>query len=263
MSAAGHSPRHDELLPAYALGALEGAGLRELEEHLASGCRECHRQLELWQRDLEALAESVPPVQPSPETKRNLLRWVRAGERRAGFFVPRWILVPLAALLLLAVWGIAGQVRLRQEVLRLSAEHDRLARNATVLEQEAARARAEAQRMAAALQVVASPGARATVLAGLDPAPGASGRTYVNPEERSALFYAFGLPPLAPDRTYQLWFIAGGQPVSAGTFGVDEQGAASVRVGNVERAGEIQAWAVTIEPRGGVPQPTGAMVLKG
>jgi anti-sigma-K factor RskA len=34
-------------------------------------------------------------------------------------------------------------------------------------------------------------------------------------------------------------------------------------VEDLERVGEIQAWAVTIEPRGGVPQPTGTMVLKG
>jgi hypothetical protein len=258
-----HSPRHEELLPAYALGGLDGGDLREMEEHLATGCAECRRQLGLWERDLEALAESVPPVQPLPETKRNLLRLVRAGERRAGFFVPRWILVPLAALLLLAVWGIAGQERLRQEVLRLSAERDRLARNATVLEHEAAQARSEAQRMAAALQVVASPGARAIGLAGLDPTPGASGRTYVSPEQGSALFYAFDLPRLAPDQTYQLWFIAGGTPVSGGTFGVDERGSGSVRVEDLQRTGEIQAWAVTIEPRGGVPQPTGVMVLKG
>jgi hypothetical protein len=31
----------------------------------------------------------------------------------------------------------------------------------------------------------------------------------------------------------------------------------------VEHVPDIQAWAMTIEPAGGVPQPTGAMVLKG
>jgi anti-sigma-K factor RskA len=263
MSAADHSPRHEELLPAYALGALDGADLRELEEHLDTACAECRRQLDLWDRDLEALAESVPPVEPSAETKRSVLGLAEGGERRTGSRFPRWILLPAAALLLLAVWGIAGQAGLRREVERLSAERDRLAQQAAVLEREAAQARAEAQRMAEALQVVASPGARVIVLAGLDPAPGASGRTYVNPEERSALFYAFDLPPLVPDRTYQLWFIAGGTPVSAGTFGVDESGAGSVRVEDIEQVGDIQLWAVTIEPRGGVPQPTGAMVLKG
>ena len=32
-----HSARYDELLPAYALGALDGEELRELEEHIAAG----------------------------------------------------------------------------------------------------------------------------------------------------------------------------------------------------------------------------------
>jgi len=56
-----HTPRIEELLPAYALGALEGEELRELEEHLAGGCEECGRQLALWQGDLEELAAAVPP----------------------------------------------------------------------------------------------------------------------------------------------------------------------------------------------------------
>ena len=36
-----HAPRFDDLLPAYALGALDGDELRELEAHLATGCPTC------------------------------------------------------------------------------------------------------------------------------------------------------------------------------------------------------------------------------
>ena len=104
---------------------------------------------------------------------------------------------------------------------------------------------------------------RSVVLAGLGPTPGAAGHTYINPQTRDALFYAFNLPRLHEEKTYQLWFIADGKPVSAGVFGVDERGTARVRVEKVADVKDIQAWAVTIEPRGGVPQPTGAMVLKG
>ncbi|HEX9942461.1 MAG TPA: anti-sigma factor, partial [Thermoanaerobaculia bacterium] len=111
--------------------------------------------------------------------------------------------------------------------------------------------------------VLAAPGVQSVVLAGLGPATGAAGHTYVNPQTRDALFYAFNLPPLAPEKTYQLWFIAGGKPVSAGTFSVDPRGTGSLRVERVVDAKDIQAWAVTVEPRGGVPQPTGEMVLKG
>jgi hypothetical protein len=126
-----------------------------------------------------------------------------------------------------------------------------------------AQARQEAQRANQALQVVASPGVQSVTLAGLGPAPGALGHTYVNPLRRDALFYAFDLPALPSGKTYELWYIAGGKPVAAGTFAVDPQGIASVQVEHVADVASIQAWAVTIEPTGGVPQPTGAMVLKG
>ncbi|HEX9942459.1 MAG TPA: anti-sigma factor [Thermoanaerobaculia bacterium] len=53
------------------------------------------------------------------------------------------------------------------------------------------------------------------------------------------------------------------EPVSAGTLSVDPRGTGSLRVERVVDAKDIQAWAVIVEPRGGVPQPTGPMVLKG
>jgi anti-sigma-K factor RskA len=261
-----HSARFEELLPAYALGALDGDDLRELEEHLAGGCAECRRQLDLWNRDLEALADSVTPVEPSETTRARVLR-MAAGAAAVSppspRRLPRWLPLAAAALLAVAVWGVAGQIRLRGELERLTGERDRLARQVTVLDREVTLARAEAQRATQALQVLAAPGVQSVILAGLGPAPQAAGHTYVNPRQRDALFYAFDLPALPREKTYQLWYIAGGKPVSAGTFAVDERGTASVRVERVPDVGSIQAWAVTVEPAGGVPQPTGDMVLKG
>ncbi|HEX6904445.1 MAG TPA: anti-sigma factor [Thermoanaerobaculia bacterium] len=255
-----HSNRIEELLPSYALGALDGSDLRELEEHLEAGCPECRRQLDLWNRDLEALAESAPPVEPSEMARVRVLR-VAGGSRPRG--VPRWVYPAIAALLLISVGSGIGLWRLRGEVRSLAAERDRLERQVAALDREARLARDEARRAAQALQVVAAPGARTVVLAGLKPAPGSAGRTYVDPQTGDALFYAFGLPDLPQDKTYQLWFIAGGKPVSAGTFSVNERGGGSLRVDRIKDVGGIQAWAVTVEPQGGVPQPTGEMVLKG
>lgn len=263
-----HSERIEGFLPAYALGALDGEDLRELEEHLAAGCPECRRQIALWQRDLEALAESVPPVQPSETTRARVLRLVGA-EASAPSSVPsssrlpRWLPFAAAALFLLAVWGFAGQVRLRDELRRVTAGQESLERQVADLDREVQQARFESRRTAQALQVLAAPHVSTVVLAGLGPTPGAAGHTYVNPQTHDALFYAFNLPVLAPDKTYQLWFIAGGKPVSAGTFSVDPRGTGSLRVEQVVDVEDIQVWAVTVEPRGGVPQPTGEMVLKG
>lgn len=257
-----HSERIEEFLPAYALGALDGEDLRELEEHLASGCADCRRELHLWQRDLEALAESVQPIQPSDTTRARILRFATA-PAPARARIPRWLPFAAAAVLLLAVWGFAGQIRLRGELRRVTAEQESLERRVADLGREVQQARFETRRTAQALQVLAAPHVSTVVLAGLGPTPGAAGHTYVNPQTHDALFYAFNLPALGPDKTYQLWFIADGKPVSAGTFSVDPRGTGSLRVERVVDVKDIQAWAVTVEPRGGVPQPTGEMVLKG
>ena len=93
--------------------------------------------------------------------------------------------------------------------------------------------RAEALRATQALQVLAGAGRP-----GGDPGrpgTGAAGRGphLRQPAPRDALFYAFDLPALPADKTYQLWFIAGGKPVPAGTFAVDARGTASLRVERV------------------------------
>lgn len=262
--ASPHSTSIEDLLPAYALGALDGEDLRELEEHLAGGCEECRRQLGLWQGDLEALAEFVPPVQPSEVTRARVLRLVGGGAAPAApRTLPRWLPFAAAALLLLSVWSVAGQIRMRDELRRVSGENALLARRLEELGTDVAAARLESRRAAQALQILAAPHVNSVVLAGLGPTPGAAGQTYVNPQTRDALFYAFNLPALAPDKTYQLWFITGGKPVSAGTFSVDPRGTGTLRIDKVADVKDIQVWAVTVEPQGGVPQPTGEMVLKG
>jgi anti-sigma-K factor RskA len=274
MMAAPHSTRHEEMLPAYALGALDGGDLRELEEHLAAGCAECERQLALWQGDLEELAASVPPLAPSAETRQRVLQLaappavsapvpfpVREPRRSR---VPAWLGLAAAAVLVVAVGGIGSAWwQAREEAGRLRAERDRLEQQVAALDRRIEQVQGDNKRLAETLSLITAPGARSVQLAGLGSSPGAVGHTFVNPQERKAIFYAFDLPALPAGKTYQLWWIAAGRPVSAGTFGVDEHGSARILVEKVENAGEIQAWAVTVEPAGGVPQPTGEMVLKG
>jgi anti-sigma-K factor RskA len=258
-----HSTRHDELLPAYALGALEEAELREMETHLAGGCAECERQIALWRGDVEELAATVPAVDPSPETRGRILRLTGAGGTGRWPPLQRWLALPAAALLTLTVGSGVRQARLGEEVESLRAERDRMARQVEALDRDLGLARSEAQRVAATLAILSSPGAQTIRLAGLGPAPRAVGETFIDPRRGRAVFWAFHLPPPGRGKTYQLWWIDGSGPVSAGTFEVDSQGLGRVEVGRVERPGEIQAWAVTVEPAGGVPQPTGEMVLKG
>jgi anti-sigma-K factor RskA len=263
-----HSARYDELLPAYALGALDGEELREIEEHIATGCAECRRQIQLWQGDLEELAASVEPVEPSAVTRQRILKLTgKNGKelaRAQSLRSPRWLALAAALLLTVAVWAVWQQARLRTEAESLRAERARLAEQVAALDRRLAEAQGDNERLAETLSLITAPGAKAVQLAGLGSNPGAVGHTFINYSQKKAIVYAFGLAPLPAGKTYELWWIdAGGRPVPAGTFGVDAKGSARVVVDRVEGAEGIKAWAVTTEPAGGVPQPTGEMVLKG
>lgn len=264
-----HDSRYDELLPAYAIGALDGEDLRALETHL-QGCERCRAALAEWRRETEALALSAPPIAPAEITRARLLREIErlpqegaephAAPARRGASLGWWA---AAAALAFAVWAGAEQRALRRQVAHLQTENAAVAARLDQAKNELDSTRGELARLRLASQILTTPDLRPVVLAGLPDAPAAIGHSFVNPDEHRALFKAYKLPPAPAGKTYQLWFIADGKPVSAGIFDVDAQGYAQLVVDGVAPPDHIQAWAVTIEPAGGVPQPTGAMVLKG
>jgi Anti-sigma-K factor rskA len=74
---------------------------------------------------------------------------------------------------------------------------------------------------------------------------------------------AHNLPMPAAGRTYQLWLVTPTGKISAGTFMPDTNGAAMVRATYALARDSLSAVAVTDEPAGGMPQPTGQMVILG
>jgi len=247
-----------ELLPLYALGALEEPERRDVEAELERD-PSLEAELARWVAQVEALAESVPPVPPSETVRARLL--AALPHRSASVAARSWMGWAAAAVLaLVAGWLAWGNVGLRSELETRLAERDAEATRAARLASELADTRIRLERLVLAHEIVAAPGARGVRLAGL---AGAAAQTYVDPGSRRAVFYASHLPPAPDERTYQLWFIADGEPVSAGVFEVGPEGEATLLVEDVAPMESIQAWAVTVEPEGGVPQPTGEMVLKG
>ena len=266
---------HEELLtriPAYALGALDGDELRELEAHLEQGCDECDRELLASTAQVESMAEAVAPAAPSEMMRARLERELDRRESESDSRSRRederparssWHWQAAAAVLLaIAAWSLWDRSQLQQQVARLDDERSTAVASLAEVQEQLDRTQVVLARLARAGRIVSAPGARNIVLAGLESAA-AQGQTFVDPATRSAVFYASNLEQLEADKTYQLWFIADGTPVSAGIFDVENDGTATLLVDNTAELDDIQLWAVTIEPAGGVPQPTGTMVLKG
>jgi anti-sigma-K factor RskA len=299
-----HAPRFDDLLPAYALGALDGDELRELEAHLATGCPSCEDELRRLAAELEGLALDAAEIPESlageaPRVlggvKRRLLAQIAAeprsiaapplaaagparalavfGRRHApdspadhvASPARRWPLLAAAAVLaLVAAWGLARQASMGAEIERLRGERRQLAARASAMELQAAQVQAESQRLARVLAIIAAPGVQSVSLAGMGTSHSAAGRTWIDPADHRAAFYASNLPALGPDKSYQLWYLdREDQKTSAGVFDVDAHGTASLVIDQPVPAERIEGWVVTVEPRGGRPQPTGSMALAG
>jgi anti-sigma-K factor RskA len=125
---------------------------------------------------------------------------------------------------------------------------------------------ADAQRAASAAQsavaVLTAPDVARVDLAGQAVSPTASGRAFWS-RSRGIVFTGTNLPQLPPGRTYQLWVVTAQAPISAGLLTPDSQGGVSGTFATPVDIPTPVAMAVTIEPAGGVPAPTGDKNLVG
>lgn len=287
--------RRDHLL-LYAAGQLDQTEQEEMRSHLSTGCAACAGALAEAEATFHAIPLSLDPVAPPRQARDRLMQRVLAGgsapasddlfparkpearRRRilttywtaiaAGFLVA-WFVVPLvrdnpaqralvqtqqdlknwietlqrerAASAKLAEQFAATDARLKDADLRLAA-----------ISKQAAEAKAllEAQN----LTMVSLPGEK----------PGMpNGRVLFDVSNRRWHVRVFDLKPLPPDKTYELWFITPDQKkIPAGTFDVDEKGSGSIMV-SVPQDVRVSLAAITDEPAGGAPQPTGSIHLAG
>jgi anti-sigma-K factor RskA len=248
---------HDERLAQaeiYALGALDGDERLDFEEHLASGCPDCARYIHETEKMLALLPRSLPRLTPPPRVKARLLEQI-SGSLGPGIR-PRWRVWPgrlaqaitLAAACLLAVmsWSLWTT---RQELQRRIGQVE-------VLQEELAR-------RDAILHLIADPDLRPISLAGQPTNPGAAGRLLWSPSTREGILLTSGLPQPPAGKAYELWAIAGKDPVPAGVFTVDRGGRGVLHLPPLPKGEAFNTFAVTLEPATGSQTPTPPLLLAG
>jgi anti-sigma-K factor RskA len=91
------------------------------------------------------------------------------------------------------------------------------------------------------------------------PAPSSLATVLWDTRSKDVFLMVNNLPPPAAEHQYQLWAIVDGKTVDAGVFDMHD-GNMMVRMKNIPRA---QAFAVTLEKKGGNPTPQGKMYVLG
>ncbi|MCC6140579.1 MAG: anti-sigma factor [Nitrospira sp.] len=104
------------------------------------------------------------------------------------------------------------------------------------------------------------PNAKTVSLNGSDMAKQASGMLVYDARTKKAWLYAMNLPECPNGTTYQLLAIDD-KPVSVGTFHMDSGDTAHLLVSRVPEFSKTKKFAVSLEPSGGRPAPTGPIYL--
>jgi len=166
-----------------------------------------------------------------------------------------------SVLLAIALGGYAAQLRGR--VIGLELQLRDATRRAEANEGQMAEARRVAFDAQSQVAILAAPDLARIDLAGQPAAPGASARAFWS-RTRGLVFTAANLPPPPRGRAYQLWVLTNQPaPISAGMLALDASGRVTARFDTPLDLPRPVAMAVTLEPEGGVPSPTGEKYLVG
>lgn len=248
---------NSEDLDLYALGALDGEEKQTLEVHL-SACPSCQRELTAAHQRTSLLGLAAQPIAPRPQVRSALMDKVHA-ERRSSTTQTgpsntvkiRWGLRfsfgfgLAAAVLAFATFELAKvDFQRGKEIKQLEAQ---------VLQDSTA--------MHVMGDVTGAPDSANITL--LQQPGGPPGQAHVMYNARMGMgVYSGQLAPAPAGKSYQLWLVpATGSPISAGLVSANQQSGAVVM--HMPAGMVAKAFAVTLEPQGGMPQPTGPKVLVG
>jgi anti-sigma factor RsiW len=255
---------HDEaleLLGAYALDAVDGEELQQLESHVDT-CPRCRAELDTWREVAGALGQSVEPL---PEGLWSSIV-SRLPERPAEGESP-----PMPHLVAQTAEPPASPVpapaaprrRARAAVVAIAAVAAALVAALAVglvrADDRASNLQAQSARQANASAVhtaLATPGHQVVTL---DSSSGAALASFVVVPDGRGYLLSSHLPVLSGDRTYQLWGIFGTRPISLGLLGPSPRQATFTMASSAAPS----ALSVTAEPAGGAVAPSTPIVATG
>lgn len=253
-----HKPEYEDQIALYSLGLLEGEELREIRDHIAEGCDICTGLL----KDSDTVFTSLPFCLDDEPLSKDVEKLVfdRIEDRKPlreetplfNFWKnlsPVWLSLGTAVSLALIIFLVVSNISLR----------NRLQLQETNLSELEAKLVKEKEMM----KYVTNPNVDLVNLGSKMPDVDASGKLLWDKDTDRGLFLVSNIPVPEKGKTYQLWAIEDGKPVSMGVFDVDKEGKSMMEIKLMPEPARSMQFAVTLEPAGGMPQPTGEMYLYG
>ncbi len=261
----------------YALGALEGEDLRRFEAYIRHASTEEQRLLGELTGTASLLPLTLERKAPPARLKEQLLEKIalsaraheavrrRAEERPPDIRKQSWVPWGIAAAVAMAAVFALFVLQILRIVDRQNTELSTLREEKAQLQTRLVALEAELTRKEEQLRVLSAKEIHISLMSGSAVNPVAYGKIIWDPDRRSAILHVSNLPAVPETKDYQLWIIQEKKKISAGVFAVRDTAANFFRIDSlaVTNPKEIAAFAVTLEPKGGMPQPTGEIYLVG
>ena len=255
-----------ELIPSYALGALEATELIAVEEHL-DGCADCADLTREHLTASVALAALAPPVEPPASLRDRIMAAVGAPVAdQATPPLPAYTPMPVATGWRrwggrgLAVTGAVASVSLllagvflgllldvRSDLRELQTSNEELME--LVVDQRDFN------------YVAAMPGVTPMTLQSTEKSPRARAMLMTSPDHTWGILYSLGLEPQQDEMAHQVWFIRGNIRLSGGVFSLDDTGYGQLYIRFPANLDEFSGIEVTEEPIEGSLAPSSAPIL--
>ncbi len=299
---AANRERREELATLYALGPISSAERTELQHaqrgagadasvdaDAAADAREVSTLVRDLTRTVVGLGQAAPQIDPPAQLRARVLSSV-TGKRFGAAVVPiaaapapaataaaavrpvrawpGWLAAAAAFVLAVGVGAYALQLRGRVEqandqLAQATTRATKAERDLVSIQRALGDAEAQTRTLRLEAAVLIAPDMTKIDLAGQPVAPSAAARAFWS-RKQGLVFAANHLPALPANRTYQLWVVAAKQPpISAGLLTPDAQGNITAHIATPQDIPTPVALAVTLEPAGGVPAPTGEKYLVG
>lgn len=241
-------------LELYALGALEAEEKAKVEK-LISEHAELRQEYEKIAKSLETYAKSEAieaPAQVLERAKAEINNEssempIPMVNKKPRNFGNMWAIAASFLLLASFLWNIQLRSDLResqQELVAMEAQNQQLAATSVKLS-------THNQQMNELIASTAKEGVLRTRISSTPDYEGMESVIYWNPNEAEIILATQDLPVLNQNEQYQLWAIVEGKPVDLGVFD------AADRIAKMKQVdGTVQAFAVTIEPKGGSVEPS-------
>lgn len=236
-------------LEAYVLGGLDASEAREVER-FAKEFPEIAQELNKLHITIEKYAQSMA-VTPKADVKKALMETIDNNYKQTK--TPIWYNVAIAASLVLIVTLAATTFYYRDKWLNTETQLISIQQEKAVLAQQANYQRESLDEYRNFVSVVSDTNVSKIVMKGTENFPLSMATVYWNRSTNEIFLDPSGLPGVPEDKQFQLWAIIDGKPVDAGVFVTGSSQPLMKMKISVETA---QAFAVTLEPKGGSVSPT-------